>query len=237
MEWFKIIFPLVGVLIGWFLSESGKIISDRRQDRRRLKKLLFFLLELRYHFFKELSLEEDIDRFLGIVKSKMTEDLYLQISEDEIDVFVLRPLIQQLIQKNKYQDGKFEYLSENIDKIITELSEIFPILAYELNGQHDIKERLNKVDNHLRELTSITDHIPFDIKEWINPKLTKSLLDDLDKSIEKISKKLGKKMLNVSKEKILKMNEVDKEEMENFVEEYFSKISNSLNEYNSSHQQ
>lgn len=55
MEWIKTILPLIGVALGWLRSERGKIFADKRQDKRKLKKLLFFLLELRYHFARELS--------------------------------------------------------------------------------------------------------------------------------------------------------------------------------------
>lgn len=71
MEWIKTILPLIGVALGWLLSERGKIFADKRQDKRKLKKLLFFLLELRNHFARELSNELDLDKYINILKSKM----------------------------------------------------------------------------------------------------------------------------------------------------------------------
>lgn len=227
MELIKAIFPLLGVLIGWLLSESGKIFADKRQDRRKLKKLLYFLLELRFHFAKELSIELDLDKYIETIKNKMATKLGIDKNDPEfvLGVSAWRPFIEQILTKSKTQENKFEHLTENIDKVLIDLAEIFPILAYELSGQHNIKERLNKFDNYLSEIKTMTDEVPFDIKQWINPKLTKELLADLDESILKIAKKIDKQTTKFSKEKITKMsNEDDDQEMETFLDEYLEKV-------------
>jgi len=159
MEWIKTILPLIGVALGWLLSEGGKIFADKRQDKRKLKKLLFFLLELRYHFGRELSIELGLDKYLETLKSKMAEKFGVDKNDPEFSLGVdnWKPFLEQLLTKTKNQDNKFEYLSENIDKVLIDLAEIFPILAYELNGQHNIKERLNRVDNYFGEIKSMTD--------------------------------------------------------------------------------
>lgn len=226
MEWIKIIAALIGVSLGWLLSESSKIFADKRQNKRKLKKLLFFLLELRFHFAKELSLENDLNRYIDVLKYKITEKFGGKENNANIDIElnILKPLVLQTISKTKNQDEKFEYLAENIDNVIIELAEIFPILAYKLSGKHNIKERLNKVDEYLNEVESLTE-FPFDIKEWINPKFTKELLEELDKSIKKIAKKTDTKTIKSSKKIIQNMTfENDDKELENFIDEYFEKV-------------
>ncbi len=228
IEWIKIIVALIGVTLGWLLSESSKIFADRRQNKRKLKKLLFFLLELRFHFAKELSLENDLNRYIDVLKAKMTEKFGSNENDAnniDIELNILKPLVLQTISKTKNQDEKFEYLAENIDNVIIELAEIFPILAYKLSGKHNIKERLNKVDEYLNEVESLTEEFPFDIKEWINPKFTKELLEELDKSIKKIAKKTDTKTIKSSKKIIQNMTfENDDKEIENFIDEYFEKV-------------
>jgi hypothetical protein len=227
MEWIKTILPLIGVVLGWLLSESGKIFADKKQDKRKLKKLLFFLLELRYHFAKELSNEIDLGKYINILKGKMAGKFVIDKNDLDFNLGInaWKPLLEQLLSKNKTQDDKFKYLAENIDKILIELAEIFPILAYELSGQHNIKERLNNLDNYFNEIQSMTDEMPFDIKQWINPKLTKELLDDLDESIEKIAKQIDTQTLHISNDKITKMSfEDDNNEMERFIDEYLEKV-------------
>lgn len=232
MEWIKTILPLIGVALGWLLSESGKIFSDKRQDKRKLKKLLFFLLELRHHFSKELSIELGLDKYLDTMKNKMADKFEMDRNDPELNLGVnaWKPFIEQILNKNKNQNEKFEYLSDNIDKVLIDLSEIFPILAYELNGQHNIKERLNRVDNYFNEIKEMTDEIPFDFKQWINPKLTKELINDLDESIEKVGKEIDKSVLIASREKVSKMVfDDDDKEMDVFIDEYLIQIDNHIN--------
>ena len=231
MEWIRALLPLVGVLIGWLLSESGKIFSDKRQDKRKLKKLLFFLLELRFHFARELSFELDISKYLTIMKSKLAEKFGIDKNDPELNVGMdaWKPFLLEILSKTKMPDNKFEYLSDNIDKILVELAEIFPILAHELSGQHNIKERLNNANNCFNDVEIITNQIPFNLKEWINPKLTKALLENLDVSIEKIATKIDKETLIVSTEKVLKMHvEDDEKDFNLFIDEYLNKIIESI---------
>jgi vacuolar-type H+-ATPase subunit H len=231
MEWIKTILPLIGVLLGWLLAESGKIFTDKRQDKRKLKKLLFFLLELRYHFAKELSMELDLDKYLIVMKNKLADKLGIDKSDPEFNIGLdaWKPFLKNLISKTKLNDDKFEYLAKNIDGILIELAEIFPIIAYELSGQHNIKERLNKVSNYFKEAEEVTNELPFDIQGWIKPKLTKELLDDLDESINKIASKIDKDTKQNVREKISDMTfDNDDSELETFIDEYLGKLEESM---------
>lgn len=227
MEWIKTILPLIGVGFGWILSERGKEFADKKQDKRKLKKLLFFLLELRFHFAKELSTELDLDKYLSILRNKIAHRFGIDQNDTEFEVGLstLKPFLEQLITRGKILDERLAFLSENIDKILIDLAEIFPILAYELSGQHNIKERLNKVDDYFSEIQSLTEEVPFDLKKWINPKLTKELLDDLDESIKKIAKKIDNQTYNSSIDKIAKMTFKDNDaEMNIIFDELLEKV-------------
>lgn len=227
MEWIKTILPLIGVALGWILAEGGKIFADKRQDKRKLKKLLFFLLELRFHFAKELNLELELDKYLVILENKLITKLGINKNGPELDFEsnIWKPFIKELVSKNLSQDNQFEYLADNIDKILIELAEIYPILAYELIGQHNIKERINKIDGLINGAKSITDEIPFDIKQWINPKLTKELLENLDRSIKKISKKIGIETWHMTHSKIKNMrSDYDVQDFDNLINEYLDEV-------------
>jgi hypothetical protein len=224
MEWIKTILPLIGVALGWILSEGGKIFADKRQDKRKLKKLLFFLLELRFYFSKELSNEIEIDKHLVLLENKIVTKF--GDPDFNLESNIWKPFIKELILKSSNQDDKFEYLADNIDKILIELAEVFPILAYELDGQHKIKDRINKVDNVLNDVKSMTDfEMPFDIKQWINPKITIELLVDLDRSIKVIAKKIDMKTWQMAKTKIKDMIfKIDVQEFESWIDEYLDKV-------------
>ena len=227
MEWIKTILPLLGVALGWILAESGKIFADKRQDNRKLKKLLFFLLELRFHFSKELSNELELDKYLNILKDKVSIKFGISKDDPDFDLEskIWLPVVKELIAKNLVQDDKYEYLSENIDKMLIELAEVFPILAYELNGQHNIKERISKVDNYINDVKSLTVDMPIDIKQFINPKMTIELLKNLDYSIKKISKKIDEETWKSAKEKIKTMKlDDDAKEFDILIDEYLDKV-------------
>ena len=231
MEWIKILFPLVGVLIGWLLAESGKIFSDKRQDKRKLKSLLFYLLEFRYYFAKELSFELSIDMLINLIKFKLAERIGVNENDSELNVEfeTWKPIIIDLINKSKEKNDKFEYLELNIDKKLIELSEIFPILAYELSGKHNIKERLNSLNNYFEEIDTLTPEMPFNISEWIKPRVTEDLLIDLDESLLKISSKINRSTKKEVKEKISNMKfDSDENEMNNLIDGFFKKIEDSL---------
>jgi hypothetical protein len=227
MEWIKTILPLLGVVLGWVLSEKGKLFADKRQDTRKLKKLLFFLLELRFHFYKELNMELVLDKYTVILSNKIADKLGLDRDDPEFKKGIAswRPALIELISKNKTPDDKYIYLSENIDKILIELAEIYPILAYELNGQHNIKDRLNNASKYFSDLQSTVEQAPFDIQQWMNPKLTQDLLNDLDESIRRIAIQVDKLALKLSNEKISGMVfENNQEEIDILIDEYMEKV-------------
>lgn len=232
MEWIKTIFPLVGVLIGWLLSESGKLITDKRQDKRKLKKLLFFLLELRYYFSKEITIENDMDRMVKLMQQKMAKSLGLSENDPQLDINndTFRQLLGVIIKKNNLEDSRLQYLTENIGEIIIELAEILPIMAYELSGQHDIKARLSGFETYLNAVNSLTDEIPFDFKKWFNPKLTKELLKDLEDSILLIANRIDRKTAKSVKNKIRLMTfDSNDEEINNLVDDYLKEVRKFLN--------
>lgn len=65
-------------------------------------------------------------------------------------------MLEQVIFKLKTQNNKSKFLTDNIDKVIIEIAEIFSILSYELRGQNNISKLLKKVDNYFEEKKSMT---------------------------------------------------------------------------------
>jgi len=225
MEWIKIIAPLIGVLLGWGLSEKAKLWADKRTDKRKLKRLLFYVLELRFHFTRELNVQEEIDTFIESATTRLKTEFGEEV-ELEIDMY--KPFVMEILKTNLSEDNQLDFLEENIDSVIVDLSEVFPVFAYELSGQHRIKERLNKSDNYLTELEGLTEGMPFDIKNWLQPKITKDLLKDLDDNLNRIALKIDKKTAKEVKEKIIKMDNRDNSGVQEFLEEYIEKVKGSL---------
>ncbi|MCT4580100.1 MAG: hypothetical protein N4A35_01675 [Flavobacteriales bacterium] len=225
MEWIKIIAPLFGVLLGWGLSEKAKLWADIRTDKRKVKRLLFYILELRFHFTRELNVQKEIDSFIDSATSRLKSEFG---DEVELGIDMYKPFIMEIVKSNFSEDKQLDFLEENIDSVIVDLSEVFPVFAYELSGQYRIKERLNKSDNYLAELEGLTGGMPFDLKNWLQPKLTKGLLKDLDENLNKIALKIDKKTAKDVKEKIVKMDSRDNSDVQEFLEDYIAKVKDSL---------
>ncbi|WP_420578646.1 hypothetical protein [Ekhidna sp.] len=226
MEWIKIITPLVGVLLGWGLSERAKIWADKRQDKRKLRRLLFFVLELRFHFSRELRAQTEIDKYF----SKLIQKAKLEFGDEvELGAELYKPMVTQILKKHFEGNNKIDFLEQNIDEVIISLSEVFPVFAYELNGQYNIRERLQQAEDYLGNFEELTNQLPFDIEAWIKPKLTENLLDEIDSTLRKISNKVGSRTWSQVQQKIKRMDKIDDSDIDNLVVEYFDKIKENLN--------
>lgn len=228
MKSLVLILPLAGVVIGWLLSLGTKLFEFNIQDKRKLNKLLFYLLELRFHFQQAYLNRIEPDRIFDLFIKKIILRYNLQQEEESEIRTNLEPMRQQIedgINEAIPSHGVPDYLMENIDEILIDLAEAFPILAYELSGQHNIKERLSDIDEYLDKTRIYTPDNPIDLKSLINPKVINSLIEELDESILHVSKKISRKTYKRSKEKLsflmeTNANALESEEVNEFIEEY-----------------
>lgn len=213
---------MFGVVLGWGLSQTTKIWDDRKQDKRKLKKLLFYLLELRYSISKDLNLQKDINefylRFTDKIKKQFGEEVALEASSSKL-------LCQKIMKEHLITNNSLDYLEQNIDSVINDLAEVLPVFAYELNGKYNIKSRLKVIDSSIKQIEEyITEAPPFDLKEWIEPKVTNNLLRDLDKNIKQIALKIGRKTWKNIDSKIKEMDKKDYSDLDSYIDEIIEKI-------------
>lgn len=166
MDWINGVIAIVGVAAGWGLTELSKYFGKRRNDKRKLKRLLFFLLELRYYVSKEISFSKSIDKYVSHAMKKLSELIGEEI-EYEVDMF--KPFFEHLLKSEDAENQKYTYLENNIDEVIIELAEVLPLLAYNLNGKHNIKSRLKKSERYIAQLEETITHseVDFDIKSFL----------------------------------------------------------------------
>lgn len=213
--------PILGVAIGWGLSEFSKSILDRKNDKRKFKKLLFNLLELRWLLKREVNLIQDISVYLEKLKSKL-EIEFGKESNGELDFF--KPIITEILKEKIVDPVKIKLMESNLDITILELSEIYPVFAYELSDRYKIKEKLEKADKYFEEVSSYIENFPIDIKEWIQPKLSEELIDELDKYILAIARKIGWRTKKNIKNKLRPFSNNNDEEMDKLIDEYIERI-------------
>jgi hypothetical protein len=228
MEEIKVFLPLIGVVIGFLLSEGGKIFSSKRQDKRKLKKLLYYMLELRYHFAWEIFFEAEIDKYWIVLKYKIAQRSGVAQNDPEFTEVITsyKPTFVGLISKMNKHDDKINSLSQNIDEVVTELAEIFPVMAYEISGEYNIKQRLEMAQEYLNELQRVTDErLDFHFEDYFNSKVTSKLVANLDDYIHQISKMIDRKTARSSKDKISNtIFEANATEVEKLIDEYLDKV-------------
>lgn len=230
MKSLVLILPLAGVFIGWLLSLGTKLFEFNIQDKRKLNKLLFYLLELRFHFQRAYRNSIKLDNVIESLVNRIVEKYNLQSVKNDIKKMLEERLdeIEEGVNNSIPSHTIPDYLMENIDDMLIDLAEAFPILAYELSGQHNIKERLSDIDQYVDKSRVYSPDIPIDMKEFITPKVINSLVEGLDESILQVSKKIGRKTYRLSKEKLSYLiendDDVDTEEFDEFMEEYLNQL-------------
>jgi hypothetical protein len=180
MEWLKLIGPLIGVALGFLLSQYGKYWSENRDDKKKLNVLAYYLLELRFQLNRRLTLEKEIVTGLTYLEEKIKGKLG---KEFKLDSQQYTPLLESIVVRHTADESSMVYLETNIDSIIKEIAAFQPILAYELTGKYNIKERLKNTDSYLEEWKHILDQMPFDFKNWLKPRITENILSEIDKNL------------------------------------------------------
>ncbi|RQO64791.1 hypothetical protein DBR40_25105 [Pedobacter sp. KBW01] len=215
MEWFKTISPFITLIIGFFLSSLTGFFQGRKQDRRKLKKLLYHLLELRYQLQEETRITQGMlgirPQLIEVLEKETGEKI--QIGEEEFSSIVI-PMF-----KDERIEERLEQLSQRVDTVLHELAEVEPLLAYELTGKYSVKDRLSHLGN-----LGASDELPFDIGKWMNPLLKDDLGKELDRTILLISKKVSRKTWKLTREQLETVYQPDDEKLKELIAKMVRKM-------------
>jgi len=223
MNWIDKLLPVLTLLLGWGLSQFGKFWTDKKNDQKKLKKLLFNLLELRWLLKRELDLNKDISENIERLKIKLTATFGQEAAQG---AELAKPLLTEVLHNNLVDPERIKEIESNIDFTINELAEIYPVFAYELSGQYKIKERIESVENYFNEVEDLLSQMPKEFTEWVQPKITDDLLKEIDRYIIEIAEKIGRKTKSKAAEKLKLKAEDNSNEMDDFIDEYIEKIKN-----------
>lgn len=189
MEWLKQLTPLLGVAIGWGLSQFSQLWITKRQDRQKLKKLLYYLLELRFKISREHHLEKSLFEFY----SRAIETVQKRFpNEPKIDFTPFLPYIKNALKKNFIDESQIGQLDQNIELVINELAEIYPVFAHELAGQFKVREKLGGIDKYFDDMEFIAGSND-KLKSYFKPKVVESLLSKMEITIFRIANTIGQK--------------------------------------------
>jgi len=192
MNWIDKLLPVVTLILGWGISEFGKFSTERKNNTKKFKKLLFNLLELRWLLKREIDLNNDITLYIERLKQKISAE-FGEDAFGDTEVNMIKPMITEILKSKIVQPNKIKEIEINIDSTINELAEIYPVFAYELSGRYKIKERLEGVESYFNEVSEFIEDMPKELTEWIQPKLSDELFEELNEYILEIAKKINRK--------------------------------------------
>jgi hypothetical protein len=226
-DW-KIILPLIGVCLGWVLNEYGNYKKDNKNDKRKLNTLLFNLLEIRYQVSRILNLEKELKLYTERLKIKVKQELNIDITNTGVDIDdALIKSTKDFFFNQHFNDNRIENLTKEVDEIIKNLSEIDPVLAYKLSGQYDLKNNLKSsapiIINFLEKKGEDKNSIS-EFNNFINPFFERRILDDFDKILFEISKRVSRKTKKQVIEIVNRQNSKPQEEIDSFIDDFISKL-------------
>ena len=226
---FVFISSLIFIGFGWFLNETSQWFRLRKEDKKKLKQVLYSLLETFYLF--SLSHPEYYKDVIDSVSRKViemfpketqTEEIKNYLSSFYFDILkeVLKPVwINRLPEiKNNYQ------LS------INELSNIDPILAYQISGNTSIFEYFKEMETLLKEFKGFLEKnkTSSNVVQLLTDKVKSTLfneaINDLENDIRKIAWKINPVVWYNSQKTIKYRKETIKKESKEKIDKFFNEI-------------
>lgn len=226
MNWIDKLLPVLTLLLGWGLSQFGKFWADKKDDTKKLKKLLFNLLELRWLLKRELDLNKEIGIYIEQLTSRLTEEFGAEAAKG---AEVFKPMITEILKDKIVEPERIKEIETNIDSTINELAEIFPVFAYELSGQYKIKDRLEKAESYFNEVSGLLEEMPKELTDWIQPRISDDLLTSLENYILELAEKINRKTKNEVSGKLSTKADEDTKDMNEFIDEYIERIKTMAN--------
>jgi len=151
--------PLIGVFIGWILSELSQLFKERRENKRIAKRTIFFLIEIRLYL-----------SFLAPILKNL-----LQVESLKKD---FNDILKEIFENKEHTSDYFEKL---ISDSISNLSSLNPNLALnfkQLMGNSKKVLSKNFISQYLNPLNKNGIQL---INDGIN--LTLTDIDDLMKKL------------------------------------------------------
>lgn len=217
--------PLLGVTIGWAGAELSKYFSHRKNNKSKLKHLLYNLLEIRWQLKRELEFNRDFLVLFKKVKSKLEDYSVYEADKFEASRKLAHNALEKLIKEN----SQLYEIESNTDKVINELSRINPLLAYELKGNYSLKEKFQSMEAYINDMERYFQEEDKNIVDTVTLDLSYDAINDLESYILKIAKMIGYRTLQKTKVIINKNSMVNSEVIENFelyIEKHLKTINN-----------
>jgi hypothetical protein len=145
IEVLKYSFPLFGVAVGWLLGQLAERSKIARDDRKKIKRTIYYLLEVRHQLALYCIREEELSTYYHLIKKKFSNySDVLQMEEVQFKTTINQLLKTIIGEKPLASRVDIESLNDNYAKCVDSLSEIDPILAFRLHGRQNVKDLLKE---------------------------------------------------------------------------------------------
>ena len=200
---------ITSAVIGFLLAQIGNFTKiwadDYTLHRRKLNRLVFFLLELRHIFTLKQQHEKLMVRLMPILEYKAKE-IFGELDQENSEP--IKASIKQIFTSRlTHNNEDVKHLIQTAEATINELSEYYPVLAYELKGQHNIPQRLEAFQDYITWVGSHSSEAALMLNELLEPSMEVALNKQLGETVLKISKKTSRSLYKLVLTKIAKQDE------------------------------
>ena len=82
MEWINVILPIFTLIIGFVLAQFGELFKERKEKKKKFKKLLFNLLRLHFVLKKEYESEKIFESYTNEAILRLPLNLREEATKD-----------------------------------------------------------------------------------------------------------------------------------------------------------
>ncbi len=145
---FAPILSLIGVFVGWGLTQLTNYFNIYLNDRRTLRETLYFLLEMQHQIETIKSIDEGANSYLQTLNLSIPNFTSSQEEYDQV-LHVFRKMIIDF--HNPRIQIELQELNESYDNCLLKLASVDPISAFRLKGKNKIISYLNQWNNYASE--------------------------------------------------------------------------------------
>ena len=227
MIYLQSIVTIIVCCLAWYLARLSQNTDLKRQEVRKINRLIFNLLDLKYWVDKEIDLDQQLSTFLDEYEKEVLKHAP-NITKDQFNG--VRTILTEIIKQQILNQSRLADIEVIIEEIIKELAEVDPVFAFELTGKYQISVNLSRIKDFINKIDSLPENGMISetiVNQLFRPKMMKDLQMELRINIPRIAKKADKK--TYKSVKILPNTEtivIDKKEIQQFLSELVPKLIN-----------
>ncbi|MFH1230522.1 MAG: hypothetical protein V1709_03400 [Planctomycetota bacterium] len=185
---------LIGVIVGWLLTEISSFLRLHREDKRKLNEALSNLMDVYFYASKSNKIKLVLDAYMTHVLQDFSESqrspAILKELRTKITLYITS--ITTRITKSGLDDIKNRY-----ECSINDIAQINPILSYTLRGQTNKYDIFKEMENYISfietDIVSSDEMAEYErMKSAVENTIVDLWLVDLENGLKKISWRISK---------------------------------------------